>query len=127
VAVRRRSDGVSHRIKYTANAVGSLSIESPQSAKCLESGNPTMSIANPEMYRIYHNPSICAEQKIGLVSAKERVDRRIPTAFAGSVLRGTSDNATAGCDDQKLRPVSHQYIVCMSMRPFSLARFSAQR
>ena len=47
-------------------------------------------------------------------------------AIANPVLHDMSDNATAGYDDRKLKPVSDQYIVCMSMRPFSLARFSAQ-
>ena len=48
-------------------------------------------------------------------------------ALANVVLNRISDNETAVYDDWELKPVSHQYIVCMSMRPFSLARFSAQR
>ncbi len=88
---------------------------------------PTMAIANPEMYRICCNPSICGEEKAGLAPARECVARQSLVALANPALHRMSDNATAGYDDRKLKPVSDQYIVCMSMRPFSLARFSAQR
>jgi hypothetical protein len=86
-----------------------------------------MSIANPEMYRICHNPSICGEEKAGLAPARECVDRQSLAALRNPALHRMSGNATSGYDGRKLKPVSHQYIVCMSMRPFSLARFSAQR
>jgi hypothetical protein len=86
-----------------------------------------MSIVNSEMYRICHNPSICGEEKAGLALARECVGRQSLAALANPALHRMSGNTTAGYDDRKLKPVSDQYIVCMSMRPFSLARFSAQR
>lgn len=79
------------------------------------------------MYLICYNPSIRGEEKVGLAPARECVGRQSLAALANPALHRMSDNAIAGYKDWKLKPVSHQYIVCMSMRPFSLARFSAQR
>ena len=79
------------------------------------------------MYRIYYNPSICGEEKAGLALTRECVDRQSHAALANPALQRISDNETAVYDNWKLKPLSYQYIVCMSMRPFSLARFSAQR
>ena len=79
------------------------------------------------MYLIYYSPSIRGEEKAELASVWERVDRQSFTAIANPALQRISDNETAVYDNWKLKPLSYQYIVCMSMRPFSLARFSAQR
>ena len=86
-----------------------------------------MAIVNPEMYRIYWNPSIRGEERAGFAPVWERVDRQSLATIANLALHRIPDNETTVYDDWKLKPLSYQYIVCMSMRPFSLARFSAQR
>jgi hypothetical protein len=62
-----------------------------------------MAIANPEMYRIYDNPSIRGEETAHLAPAWDRVGRQSSAALANPALHPIWDNEIAGCDDWKLK------------------------
>lgn len=64
-----------------------------------------MASASPEMYRIYYNPSIRAEEKAELAPAWERVDRQSSAALPDPALHHISDNETTAYDDWKLNPL----------------------
>ncbi len=64
-----------------------------------------MAIANPEMYRIYYNPSIRGDEKAELPPPWERVYRQNFAALPDPALHRISDNGTAVDDDWKLRPL----------------------
>ena len=64
-----------------------------------------MAIANPEMYRIYCNPSIRGDEKVELAPPWEPIDRQSFAALADPALHRISDNEPAVHDDWKLKPL----------------------
>jgi hypothetical protein len=63
-----------------------------------------MAIANPEMYRIYYNPSIRGEDNAKLAPALERVDRQSFAALPDHALHRIWNSEIATHDDWKLPP-----------------------
>ena len=62
-----------------------------------------MAFANPEMYRIYYNPSIRGDEKAELAPPWEPIDRQSFSALAHPALHRISDNETTVYDDWKLK------------------------
>jgi hypothetical protein len=60
---------------------------------------PTMAIVNPEMYRIYYNPSIRGDERVGLAPVWERVDQQSFVALANLVGNRISNSETGVYDD----------------------------